>query len=107
MNNGISQQEFERDLQKTWSRLISQDLPNAARARNWPVSTPDGFERLLLDHVQDDGRITHDTALPRNASAIDLLFAIEMGSKLLDGEACISTINQYSLAKRAAPHADD
>lgn len=87
---------------RAWAELVGEVLPAAARSRGWPVTTPSGFERVLLDHVLGapwETVIGRPSA--RTAGALDLIFALEMGERVREGSACLSEMNRRSLALRA------
>lgn len=93
---------FETTVRRAWAALVREELPKAARGRNWPVTSASGFERVLLDHVF--GKPWESVIAPpsaRNAEPLDLILAIEMGEQLLAGDASISELNRRSLALRA------
>lgn len=93
---------FETTVRRAWAALVREELPKAARGRDWPVTSASGFERVLLDHVF--GKPWESVIAPpsaRNAEPLDLILAIEMGEQLLVGEASISELNRRSLALRA------
>ncbi len=103
MGDGDKRRTFEATLRGAFATLVNQRLPAAARGRGWPVAAPDGFERVLLDHALG---APWETALPcpsiATATPFDLMVAIEMGERLIDGAACIVRLNRRSLAMRAA-----
>lgn len=89
-------------VRRAWTDLINEALPGAAHARGWSIGTPADFERILLDHVC--GQPWERVIAPPsrcNADAIDLLMAIEVGGRVLDGNACIAMLNRRSHALRA------
>ncbi len=75
---------FEGTVRRAFARLTRDDLPRAAVARGWPVRTPEDFERLLLDHLKDDGA---GGGLP-TPGLVDLVLAVELGEGLLAGKLC-------------------
>jgi hypothetical protein len=99
---------FEHCVQRTWRRLVLEVLPAAAAGRRWPVSTPDGFVRVLLDHVFEGPWERHVGRPDLQAvGAIELVLAIEAGERVLSGKADLSEMNRRSLAARAAPLSDE
>jgi hypothetical protein len=93
---------FDEVVRAAWAALIRDILPAAARGRNWPVGSPAGFERILLDHVLGapwESLVAAPSGC--NADPLDLVLAIEMGERLAAGSASISDLNRRSLALRA------
>lgn len=88
----------EAIVRKAWEHLISVDLPGAAKERGWPVSHPDEFERVLLDQVRT---VPGDCAETRDRSAIDLILAIELAERALQGKACFFAMTARSKAIRS------
>jgi hypothetical protein len=94
--------DIETRARRAWVELVGTVLPAAAAGRGWPVATPAGFERVLLDHVLGApwesviGRPSAETACP-----LDLILALEMGERLCEGSACLCEMNRRSLALRA------
>jgi hypothetical protein len=80
--------DFEATIRRAFARLTREDLPRAAAMRAWPVRTPEDFERLLLDHLQDA-----PAAGPRPAPCLfDLMLAVELGERMLAGSCCCATM---------------
>jgi hypothetical protein len=80
-------QSFEVSVRRAFLRLTHEELPRAAVARGWPVRTSEDFERLLLDHLRDDG----DRG--SQATLVDLILAVELGEGLLAGNLCCRTMS--------------
>lgn len=91
---------FEVSVRRAFARLTRDDLPRAAAARGWPVRTRDDFERLLLDHLRDDGDDE-----PGTPSLVDLILAVELGEGLLAGDLCCRTMS--GRLRKAACNAGD
>jgi hypothetical protein len=94
---------FEASARRAWAQLVGAALPAAAEGRGWPVRTPAGFERILLDHALCAPWET--TTAGRGVEAVpllELILALEMGERVLDGDADVSELNRRSLALRAA-----
>ena len=80
--------DFEATVRRAFERLTREDLPRAAAARGWPVRTPEEFERLLLDHLQDAPAGKVEPCL------FDLVLAVELGDRMLAGNLCCSTMSR-------------
>jgi hypothetical protein len=93
--------DFEESVRRAFARLTREDLPRAAAARGWPVRTSADFERLLLDHLRDDG----EGGGPAAPSLVDLILAVELGEGLLAGDLCCRTMS--GRLRRAACDAGD
>jgi hypothetical protein len=98
--------DFETCVRRTWQRLVGETLPVQAARRHWPVATPDGFVRVLLDHVYDGPWELH-AGDEKGVGTIELVLAIEAGERALAGTADLSEMNRRSLAARAAPLGDE
>ena len=61
-----------RAIRRAFARLTREDLPRAAASRDWPVRTPEDFERLLLDHLKDSPGAD-------GPCLFDLVMAVELG----------------------------
>lgn len=85
---GCPEASFESTIRRAFSRLTREDLPRAASARGWPVRTPEEFEQLLLDHLQDT-----PGEKPKDVCLFDLVLAVELGERLLAGSLCCRTMN--------------
>ena len=76
--------DFEATVRRAFARLTREDLPRAAAARGWPVRTPEEFERLLLDHLNEppspEGRPASSTWCSRSSSASGCSPAISAAS---------------------------
>lgn len=103
MQDGPGDCSFEGSVRRAFVDLVFETLPAAACARGWPVTTPEGFERLLLDHVLGSPFETRLTG-PSGASAglLDLLFAVETAERILEGRCCVAELDRRSRALRAA-----
>jgi hypothetical protein len=86
-------------LRATWKQLIGQDLPEAAARAGWPLRDPEAFERILLDRVLGEG-----WAGP--ADDLDLILAVELGGRVLEGKVCPVALDRESRTKREAAAAD-
>lgn len=102
--------DFEGAVRRAFVDLVFDTLPAAACRNGWPVTTPGGFERLLLDHVLG---APFETRLkgPSGASAglFDLILAVETGGRILEGRCCVADLDRRSRALRgdvAPPPAD-
>jgi hypothetical protein len=95
--------DFDATVRRAWRQLVAVDLPRAAAGRGWPVTTPAGFERILLDHVVC---APFETVFGRGgadaAPLLDLILAVETGAQLIEGTASPSELNRRSLALRAS-----
>lgn len=94
---------FDGIVRRAWTAMLHETLPAAAPGRGWPVGSATGFERLLLDHVLAapwESVIASPSS--ETADPLDLVLAIEMGERLVEGLASISELNRRSLAMRAA-----
>lgn len=102
MDDGHYRQGFEAAVRGAFATLVNDRLPAASRGRDWPVVGPEGFKRVLLDHAVG---APWEAALPGSglpaASLLDLIVAIEMGERLVEGSACIVRLNRRSRAARA------
>lgn len=98
--------DFENCVRRTWRRLVLETLPAEAAGRRWPVATPDGFVRVLLDHVCDGPWERHVDAAA-GVNTIELVLAIEAAERVLSGAADLSEMNRRSLAARATPPSDE
>jgi regulator of protease activity HflC (stomatin/prohibitin superfamily) len=99
--------DFDSVIRRSWKHLVEQVLPAEADARGWPVATSPGFERVLLDHVLEAP--WEEMAAgpgPGAVGVFDLVLAIEIGQRVLDGEIDLSALNRQSLARRAARASD-
>ncbi len=88
----------EAIVRKAWEHLISVDLPGAAKERGWPLSHPDEFERVLLDQVR---AAPGDCAETQDRSMIDLILAIELAERALQGKACFFAMTARSTEMRS------
>lgn len=95
---------FEAGLLAAWRRMIAEDLPAVARDRGWPVASPAGLERLLLGHARGDS--AHACASSRPADTLDLVFALELGARALEGRSCLAAVRRASLRRGAAVDED-
>jgi hypothetical protein len=94
---------FEAAARRCWWHLLETRLPEAAVARRWPVTTPAGFERVLLDHVLEaPWEAVIPSPSPRNAPLLDLVLAIEMAERALAGDVDLAALDRCSLQRRAA-----
>ena len=86
---------FEVSVRRAFARLTREELPRAAVARGWPVRTSADFERLLLEHLRDDGDdgVDGDDGAPVTPSLVDLILAVELGEGLLAGDLCCRTMS--------------
>ena len=98
----LSDRRFMEDagLRARWRDLVDNRLPARARdfGRAWPVSQNHCFARILLDAVC--GRPWRETiAAPawRRASSEQLRAAIELGERVLEGEADLFVLIEASL----------
>jgi len=82
-------ESFEVSVRRAFARLTREDLPRAAAARGWPVRTTEDFERLLLDHLRDEGAGGPDPS----PCLVDLVLAVELGEGLLTGKLCCVTMS--------------
>lgn len=85
----------EVTVRAAWRRLISDLLPAAAPRLGCPSLTPLEMEHALLDRISDTPR-----ASGRDACAIDLVLAIELAERALDGEVCLGKLASHSRALR-------
>lgn len=103
MQDGLDDCGFEGSVRRAFVDLVFETLPAAARAHDWPVTTPEGFERVLLDHVLGS---PFETRLrgPSGASAglLELLFAVETAGRILEGRCCVAELDRRSRAMRVA-----
>jgi hypothetical protein len=90
------------ELEAHWLRLTRQDLPAAAKARDWPVRLDHCFQRILLDNAA--GRVWYEviTGRPAYRHASDSLLkkAVQLGEAALDGRVDLSDLNKQSLSMR-------
>jgi hypothetical protein len=103
MQDGPGGCDFEGAVRRAFVDLVFETLPAAACVRGWPVTTPAGFERLLLDHVLGSPFETRLSG-PSGASAgvFDLLVAVEVAGRILEGRCCVAELDRRSRALRAA-----
>jgi hypothetical protein len=80
--------DFEAAVRRAFARLTREDLPRAAAARGWPVRTPEEFERLLLDHLNEPPSPDRDPCL------FDLVLAVELAERMLAGNLCCVTMSR-------------
>ncbi len=103
MGDHCDMRDFEATVRSAFGKLVRELLPAVACERGWPVSAPDGFERVLLDHALG---APWETALPGpgvgTVAPLDLMVAVEMGERLLEGSACVARMHRRSIAMRAA-----
>lgn len=106
MTNGEDGCGFEASARRAFVDLVYETLPSAAGVRGWPVTTPAGFERVLLDHVLGAPFETCLTG-PSGASAelFDLILAVETGGRMLEGRCCVAELDRRSRAMRGAAEA--
>lgn len=101
MQHGEGDCDFEGAVRRAFVDLVYDALPAAACRQGWPVTTPAGFERLLLDHVLG---APFETCLkgPSGASAglFDLILAVETGARLIEGRCCVAELDRRSRALR-------
>jgi hypothetical protein len=90
---------FSDSLHATWARLIGRDLPAAAARAGWPLRDPADFERILLDRVLGE-------AWAGPADDLDLIIAVELGGRLLEGGVCPVALDRESRARREAAAAE-
>jgi hypothetical protein len=90
---------FTDSLHATWARLIGQDLPAAAVRAGWPLREPADFERILLDRVLG-------AAWAGPADDLDLILAVELGSRVLAGAVCPIALDRESRTRREAAAAE-
>ncbi len=95
---------FEAAVRRAFVDLVYDALPAAACRRGWPVTTPKGFERLLLDHALGAPFETRLRAGPTAAMTglLDLLLAVETGGRILEGRCCVAELDRRSRAMRCA-----
>jgi hypothetical protein len=86
---------FADGLHATWSRLIGRDLPAAAVRAGWPLREAADFERILLDRVLGE-------AWAGPADDLDLILAVELGGRVLEGTVCPVALDRESRARREA-----
>ena len=79
--------DFEAAIRRAFARLTREDLPRAAANRDWPVRTPEDFERLLLDHLKDSPGAD-------GPCLFDLVMAVELGERMLAGNLCCATMSR-------------
>jgi len=95
-------------LTERWFDLTRREMPDAARARRWPVRLDHCFQRILLDNAVS-GRWREHIAAPawRHARGDQLADAIALGEAALAGEADLALLNARSLRwRRKLPPAD-
>lgn len=95
---------FEAAVRRAFVDMVYDSLPAAACRSGWPVTTPLGFERLLLDHVLGAPFETRLRAGPTGAvtGLMDLLLAVETGGQILEGRCCVAELDRRSRAMRCA-----
>lgn len=99
--------DFETVIRRGWRHLTETVLPAEAPRRNWPVATPAGFQRVLLDHVMEAPWEEMVPGPGGDAIGIfELVLASEIAQRVLDGEIDLSALNRQSLARRAARASD-
>jgi hypothetical protein len=95
-------QDFAATVRATLVRLIETELPAAALARGWTVRSSTAFERILLDRALG---VPWETVLgPAGRGRLDPLdgaLAVEIGARLLSGEADPGTLDAWSRRLRA------
>lgn len=101
MQDGPGGCDFEEAVRRAFFDLVFETLPAAACARGWPVTTPAGFERLLLDHVLGspfEGCLSGQSGA--SAAVFDLLIAVELAGRILEGRCCVAELDRRSRALR-------
>lgn len=86
----------EATIRGAWQRLIAEDLPRAARLRGWPLRAAADFERVFFDQI-----LSRPCRLGARLPAMDLVLAIELANRALDGRICLDRLNRRSQAMRA------
>lgn len=89
-------------LEQDWIKLTRQDVPAAAKTRDWPVHLDHCFQRICLDHAC--GGCWYDTITDRpayKAAADDVLRrAVGHARDILTDTADLYEMNRQSLAWR-------
>ena len=97
------------ELRARYRRLVMEELPAAATARDWPVHLDHCFARILLDHAcARPWREVIQAPAWRNAPAPILARAVRLGEAVLDGRADLWQLNRQSLdwrGKQGPKHA--
>ena len=92
-------------LEARWLSLTRERLPAAASGRGWPVRFDHCFQRILLDNACGDVWYRRIAGRPAYAHAPDTILraAVEMGERVLNGEADLWALDDSSLAWRGKP----
>ncbi len=83
---------FEATVRAAWRSLVCEALPREACRQGWPMREAPDFERILLDAVTDG---------PGAAGLHEIMLAVELGGRVLDGQTCIRRLDHASRALRA------
>ena len=83
MHGGEDAVSFEATVRRAFSRLTCEDLPRAAAARGWPVSSREDFERLLLESPARRPRGGATGTVPVRSRP-----GGELGERMLAGNLC-------------------
>lgn len=95
-------------LQQTWTQLYHTTLPSLAKSRDpaqphWPVFLDHCFARIILDNaigITQPWTAVIKAPAVRNMSETQLRVAIELGEKVVSGEADLRELDERSLALR-------
>ena len=96
-------------LRARWSELFSKTLPAAAISHNpaqtkWPVHVDHCFGRIILDNVVGEAERPWMKALKapaiKNMNSAQLRGCIELGEKILKGQADLVELDRISLSVR-------
>lgn len=97
MQQGDNAPLSEATVRSAWQQLIVEDLPRVARLRGWPQRTPAEFERVLLDQVLES---PCELGASRRTCAVNLILAIELAGRALQGKVCLRAMERRSQAMR-------
>ena len=106
MTEPLREANDEREaLEARWFELTREALPAIAAERGFPVRLDHCFQRILLDNAC--GTVWYDRIEKRPAYAhapnTILRAAVELGERVLAGEAELWPLNDSSLAWRGKP----
>ncbi|MFO1107042.1 MAG: hypothetical protein U1E34_13160 [Amaricoccus sp.] len=104
MQQGDNTPLSEATVRNAWQQLIVEDLPRVARLRGWPQRTPAEFERVLLDQVLES---PCESGASRRTCAVNLILAIELAGRALQGKVCLRAMERRSQAMRDRQDGDE
>ena len=98
--------ELGQRLKARYWQLTSEDLPEVAAARGWPVQEAHEFQRLILDTICH-GVWYRKIAEPAVAHMTNsqLRKAVRLGEDLLNGARMLEALNVQSIQWRQAAKA--